>query len=101
MPIYEYICEKCGDQTEVIHKFSDDPITTCEKCGGKLYRPISRTSFQLKGGGWYADLYSSSKPDSKAKPTDSTKADSLTKTETKSETKTEKKVEAKTEKKTS
>ncbi len=60
MPIYEYICRQCGAHTEAIQKVSDTPFTTCEACGGEVYRPISRTSFQLKGGGWYKDGYASS-----------------------------------------
>src|SRR5262245_57140278 len=40
---------------------SDPPKKTCEACRGALERLISRTSFHLKGGGWYKDLYSSPK----------------------------------------
>lgn len=64
MPIYEYICKQCGAHGEVIQKATDAPLTVCEKCGGAVYRPISRTSFQLKGGGWYKDGYGSSAPPS-------------------------------------
>ncbi len=59
MPIYEYACEKCGKITERIQKVTDAPPKKCESCGGKLTRVMSRSSFQLKGGGWYKDLYSS------------------------------------------
>jgi putative FmdB family regulatory protein len=81
MPIYEYVCEKCGDHLEVIQKVGDEPLKRCKKCRGKLEKIISRTSFQLKGSGWYASDYaksqkSESKPDS-AKP--DAKADSKTK----------------------
>ena len=58
MPIYEYACEKCGSQIEVMQKISDPPLKRCRKCRGKLGKVISRTSFQLKGGGWYASDYS-------------------------------------------
>ncbi len=64
MPIYEYACKKCGKVVEVFQKVSDPGPKTCEKCGGRLGRVISHTSFQLKGGGWYKDLYASTKPDS-------------------------------------
>lgn len=57
MPIYKYVCEKCGSQTEVIQKISDPPRKRCEKCRGKLTKEVSRTSFQLKGSGWYATDY--------------------------------------------
>jgi putative FmdB family regulatory protein len=57
MPIYEYGCSSCEKVTEAIQKFSDPPLTTCPACGGTLSRLMSRTSFQLKGGGWYATDY--------------------------------------------
>lgn len=58
MPIYEYVCEKCGDHLETLQKVSDAPLKKCAKCRGKLEKIISRTSFQLKGGGWYQTDYS-------------------------------------------
>lgn len=66
MPIYEYVCEKCGKLTDVWQKLSDPPPDKCEGCGaaGPLTKCMSRTSFVLKGGGWYSDLYSSTKKDS-------------------------------------
>jgi putative FmdB family regulatory protein len=57
MPIYEYKCEKCGSHIEVIQKISDPPLKRCSKCRGKLEKTISRTSFQLKGSGWYVTDY--------------------------------------------
>ncbi len=59
MPIYEYRCEKCGYQFEVMQKVSDDPITKCPKCGGPVQKLISNTSFILKGTGWYKTDYAS------------------------------------------
>src|SRR6185503_19825166 len=58
MPIYEYVCEKCGSRTEAIQKVSDAPLKKCKKCRGKLEKIFSRTSFQLKGSGWYVTDYS-------------------------------------------
>ena len=58
MPIYEYLCEKCGSHIEVIQKISDPPLKRCTKCRGKLEKTVSRTSFQLKGSGWYVTDYS-------------------------------------------
>jgi putative FmdB family regulatory protein len=58
MPIYEYICEKCGSHIEAIQKVSDAPLKRCQKCRGKLEKIVSRTNFQLKGGGWYLSDYS-------------------------------------------
>ena len=59
MPIYEYVCEKCGHELEVMQKMSDKPLTKCPECKGKLEKVISQTSFQLKGSGWYASDYNS------------------------------------------
>ena len=63
MPIYEYRCKKCGKTFEYMQRMTDAPKKKCEACGASaLERLISNTSFQLKGSGWYKDLYSSSKP---------------------------------------
>jgi putative FmdB family regulatory protein len=63
MPLYEYECGACHRRTEKIQKFSAEPLTTCPHCGAEaLERTITAPSFQFAGGGWYKDLYSSSKP---------------------------------------
>jgi putative FmdB family regulatory protein len=63
LPIYEYACAACGHKFEEWQKMSDPPVRTCPKCKKKkVEKLISQTAFQLKGGGWYSDLYSSSKP---------------------------------------
>lgn len=72
MPVYEYHCGKCDQEFEVEQRITDDPIKTCPKCRSrKVKRLISQTSFVLKGGGWYSDLYSSrkAKPDAGEKST--------------------------------
>ncbi len=56
MPIYEYQCQTCGAVTEKLQKFSDEPLRTCG-CGGNLEKLVSRSSFQLKGSGWYVTDY--------------------------------------------
>lgn len=64
MPIYEYQCEHCGQSTEFIQKLSDAPHVTCPLCGqDALKKTVSRTSFQLKGSGWYVtDFKDKNKP---------------------------------------
>ena len=59
MPIYEYKCKKCGEHSEHIQKFSDSPMTDCNKCGttGTLEKLMSLGSFHLKGSGWYLTDY--------------------------------------------
>ena len=70
MPLFEYRCERCAHLEEVLQKHTDPAPDACPACGerGTMVKAISLTSFQLKGGGWYQDLYSSSsgKPDSGA-----------------------------------
>ncbi|HKY06462.1 MAG TPA: FmdB family zinc ribbon protein [Blastocatellia bacterium] len=67
MPIYEYVCGKCGSHVEVIQKVGDAPLKRCQQCKGKMEKITSRTSFQLKGSGWYVTDYSgkSKSPDKK------------------------------------
>ena len=58
MPVYEYQCKACGHEFEREQRISDPPVKKCPSCGAaKARRLISRTSFVLKGGGWYSDLY--------------------------------------------
>jgi putative FmdB family regulatory protein len=57
MPLYEYRCEQCGEQFEVIQKFGDEPLTAHEKCGGAVHRLLSAPALQFKGSGWYITDY--------------------------------------------
>jgi len=82
MPIYEYECLACGKHSEVCQKINDEPLETCVDCGGHMHKMVSRTSFILKGTGWYVTDYAS--PD--RKKSEEPKA--------KPEAKTESKVEA-------
>jgi putative FmdB family regulatory protein len=67
MPIYEYACAACGHQFEEWQKITDKPVKVCPKCKAKkVERLISATSFHLKGGGWYSDLYAGPKPNGAA-----------------------------------
>ncbi len=73
MPIYEYVCGGCGKKHEAMQKISDKPLRKCPVCGAnKLKKALSLSGFQLKGGGWYKDGYSSAA----AKEPKSTAADS-------------------------
>ena len=54
MPFYEYQCEKCGHDVEVMQKITDSPLKKCPKCGkSSLKRLMSAPVFRLKGSGWY------------------------------------------------
>src|SRR5687768_3675395 len=56
MPIYEYACQKCGT-FEMTQRITDEPLSKCPTCKGKVKKLISNTSFQLKGTGWYITDY--------------------------------------------
>jgi putative FmdB family regulatory protein len=90
MPIYEYQCGACGHRFEEWQKMSDPPVRTCPKCKAKkVEKLISQTSFTLKGGGWYSDLYGSSKPAAGGAESKGESSKSEAKSEAKSETKSE------------
>lgn len=58
MPVYEYECGRCIKVFEIQQRIADAPLAVCPDCGGEVRKLISRSSFQLKGGGWYSDGYS-------------------------------------------
>jgi putative FmdB family regulatory protein len=60
MPLYEYKCDNCGSVFEVIQKFSDNPLSVHEACGGPVHRLISPSALQFKGSGWYITDYGKS-----------------------------------------
>jgi putative FmdB family regulatory protein len=57
LPLYEYKCEKCGNQFEKIESHSAPTTQKCSKCGGKAQRMISAAGIQFKGSGWYVTDY--------------------------------------------
>ncbi len=55
MPIYEYQCDNCQHQFEVMQKINDAKLQDCPECQqASLRRLVSMAGFQLKGTGWYA-----------------------------------------------
>ena len=53
MPTYQYRCTECGDELEVVQKFSDDPLTVCPACQGSLRKVFSPVGIVFKGSGFY------------------------------------------------
>ena len=54
MPIYEFQCQSCGNQVEVLQKMSDDPLKDCDACGKpEMKKMVSAAAFRLSGSGWY------------------------------------------------
>lgn len=73
MPIYEYECTDCGKIEEVLQKFSEEPLTKCKFCSGKLHKIISQNTFHLKGTGWYVTDYANKSSNCSASPQNETK----------------------------
>jgi putative FmdB family regulatory protein len=71
MPTYEYGCTVCGQHIEVFQRFSEDALTTCGVCGGKLRKVYHPAGIVFKGSGFYA-----TDSRSKASSGSSTKKDS-------------------------
>ncbi len=53
MPTYQYACTECGEQLEMVQKFSDDPLTVCPACSGRLRKVFSPVGIVFKGSGFY------------------------------------------------
>ncbi len=87
MPTYGYECTACKNQTEVFQSIKDEPLTTCEVCGGTLRKRIYPVGISFKGSGFYVNDYGKPGP----------KADTGGSSEVKAEAKTEAKPESKTE----
>jgi putative FmdB family regulatory protein len=53
VPTYQYACTDCAERVEVVQKFSDDPLTICSSCGGRLRKVFSPVGIVFKGSGFY------------------------------------------------
>jgi len=53
VPTYQYTCTDCGDQLEAVQKFTDDPLSMCTSCGGRLRKVFSPVGIVFKGSGFY------------------------------------------------
>ena len=62
MPIYEYKCETCGEEFELFRNITSNGNPCCKFCDGPVKKLISRSSFHLKGTGWYVTDYAGKKP---------------------------------------
>ncbi|HUR01482.1 MAG TPA: FmdB family zinc ribbon protein [Nonomuraea sp.] len=98
MPTYQYACNDCGDQLEVVQKFTDDALTVCPACQGNLRKVFSAVGIVFKGSGFYrtdnrassaassASSSSSNGKSSESKPADSKPSESAKSSESKSTT---------------
>ena len=91
MPTYQYACTECGHAFEQFQSFSDDALTECPQCEGRLRKLFNAVGVVFKGSGFY-------RTDSRSGTSDS---GSAAKTETKSESESESKSGTKSESSTS
>ena len=78
MPIYEYRCEECGAEKELLQRITDAPLSVCPECGKPAMKKlVSAAGFQLKGTGWYVTDFrdKSNKPAAKSGKSDNDKSD--------------------------
>jgi putative FmdB family regulatory protein len=96
VPTYQYACTACGHQLEAVQSFSDDPLTQCPSCEGRLRKVFASVGVVFKGSGFYrTDSRADAKKDSKPSTESKSESKSESKTETKSESKSESKTESK------
>ncbi|MDG9707719.1 FmdB family zinc ribbon protein [Streptomyces sp. DH10] len=80
MPTYQYQCTECGEGLEAVQKFTDDALTECPSCKGRLKKVFSAVGIVFKGSGFYRNdsrgSSSSSTPASKSSSTSSSSSDS-------------------------
>ena len=53
MPTYQYSCTECGHFFETVQSFTDDSLTTCPECGGRLRKVFNAVGVVFKGSGFY------------------------------------------------
>ncbi|MCX3286863.1 MULTISPECIES: FmdB family zinc ribbon protein [Streptomyces] len=75
MPTYQYQCTECGEGLEAVQKFTDDALTECPNCNGRLKKVFSAVGIVFKGSGFYRNdsrgSSSSSSPAAKSSSTSS------------------------------
>jgi putative FmdB family regulatory protein len=81
VPTYQYVCTECGGQLEAVQKFTDEPLTSHEDCGGRLRKVYSPVGIVFKGSGFYrtdsrGSGSSSSSPDKSSSDTGSSSSGS-------------------------
>lgn len=91
MPVYQYSCTECGEQLEVRQSFTDDALTVCPACSGRLRKVLSAVGVVFKGSGFYrtdsrADGKSSATPVGASSNGDSDKSSSTKESSTKEST---------------
>ena len=76
MPTYAYTCTACGHAFDIHQAFTDDALTVCPECGGRLRKVFSSVGVTFKGSGFYRTDSRSSKSSSTGSTTPATPAKS-------------------------
>ncbi len=76
MPTYSYACTECGDRFDAVQAFSDDALTTCTKCEGRLRKLFNSVGVVFKGSGFYRTDSRESGKSSSTSSSSSTTSDS-------------------------
>lgn len=88
MPTYQYQCTECGEGLEAVQKFTDDALTVCPQCDGRLKKVFSAVGIVFKGSGFYRNdsrgSSSSSSPATKSSTSTSTGSSSASSSASKS-----------------
>ncbi|MEV6593515.1 FmdB family zinc ribbon protein [Streptomyces acidicola] len=86
MPTYQYQCTECGEGLEAVQKFTDDALTECPNCNGRLKKVFSAVGIVFKGSGFYRNdsRGSSSSSSTASSSKSSTSSDSKSSTDSKS-----------------
>ncbi len=53
MPTYSYACTECGNRFDAVQAFSDDALTECPQCSGRLRKLFGKVGVVFKGSGFY------------------------------------------------
>ncbi|MFE5024571.1 FmdB family zinc ribbon protein [Streptomyces sp. NPDC056656] len=79
MPTYQYQCTECGEGLEAVQKFTDDALTVCPSCDGRLKKVFSAVGIVFKGSGFYRNDSRGSSSSSSPAPSSAKSATSDTK----------------------
>ncbi|MFD3664639.1 FmdB family zinc ribbon protein [Streptomyces sp. NPDC058659] len=87
MPTYQYQCTECGEGLEAVQKFTDDALTECPSCAGRLKKVFSAVGIVFKGSGFYRNDSRGSSSSSSPAPSKSATPSSSSSTSSTSDSK--------------
>ncbi|MFT4043773.1 MAG: zinc ribbon domain-containing protein [Gordonia sp. (in: high G+C Gram-positive bacteria)] len=71
MPTYSYACTECDNKFDIVQSFSDDSLTQCPECSGRLRKLFNSVGIVFKGSGFYRTDSRPSSGGSKSEKSDS------------------------------